>query len=227
MLSARRRGARPPVKLRRHVAYEAIRRRILSGDYPPGSTLSEAALGKTFGISRTPVREALMRLQEEGLTTILPRRGAMVRILGVQEIQDILLVREALEGAAAALAASRISRATITDLRAEWRQLLDTLSEASMRDVDKRGVEFHAVIVESSGNRTLARMLDGIRGRIEGARQLYVRTVGEAAVRRARVTCEEHLKVLDALETGEPERAESVMRQHLRQIRAETLGGIA
>ncbi|MBI2218422.1 MAG: GntR family transcriptional regulator [Candidatus Rokubacteria bacterium] len=213
-------------KLRRNVAYEAIRRRILSGEYPPGTTLSEAALGRTFGISRTPVREALMRLQEEGLTAILARRGAIVRILSVQEIQEILIVREALEGAAAALAASRISRGTIAEVRKQWLEYLDTLSEATLGQIDKRGVEFHAIVVEASGNRTLARMLEGIRGRIEGGRQLYIRTSGEAAVRRARVTCEEHLKVLDALETGEPERAEAVMRQHLRQIRAETLGGL-
>jgi DNA-binding GntR family transcriptional regulator len=225
MPSARHRSPRP--KLRRTVAYEAIRRRILSGEYAPGTTLSEVALGRAFDISRTPVREALMRLQEEGLATILPRRGAMVRILTVQEIREILVVREALEGAAAALAASRVSRATIDGLRKRWQEHLDTLSQATLASIDTQGVEFHAAIVEASGNRTLARMLESIRGRIEGGRQLYLQTSGDAAVRRARVTCEEHLKILEALESGEPDRAEAVMRAHLRQIRTETVGGAA
>jgi DNA-binding FadR family transcriptional regulator len=68
--------------LRRNIAYDAIRLKILSGKYPPGAALSEAEIAQTLGISRTPVREALMGLQQEGFVTVLPSRGAMVRILG-------------------------------------------------------------------------------------------------------------------------------------------------
>lgn len=212
--------------LRRHLAYDTIRAKILSGEFPPGSTLSEAELASLLGISRTPVREALQRLQEEGLATILPRRGALVRILTLPEVREILLVREALEGLGARLAATHINRATLDGLRAQWQETLDTLEGSTLQALDKEGVQFHAAIVEASGNRTLARMLEAVRGRIEGTRQIYLHSSGETALRRARLICEEHLRVLDALEAGDADRAEVAMKEHLRQIRAETIGAV-
>jgi len=125
--------------LRRHLAYDAIRAKILSGEFPPGSTLSEAELASLLGISRTPVREALQRLQEDGLATILPRRGALVRILTLPEVREILLVREALEGLAARLAATHISRAMLEGLRAQWQDVLDTLEASTLQALDKQG----------------------------------------------------------------------------------------
>ena len=82
------------------------------------------------------------------------------------------------------------------------------------------------MIVGASGNETLAGMLETVRWRIEGTRQLYLGTSGPTALRRAHVICEEHLAILGALEAGDSARAESLMRGHLRQIQTETVGGI-
>lgn len=215
-----------PGPLRRQLAYDSIREKILSGEFAPGSMLSEAELATLLGISRTPVREALQRLQEDGLATILPRRGALVRILTLPEVREILLVREALEGLAARLATTHMSRAILEGLRAQWQDALDTLEASTLQALDKQGVQFHAVLVEASGNRTLARMLESVRGRIEGTRQIYLHSSGETALRRARLICEEHLRVLDALQAGDADRAEIAMKEHLRQIRAETIGAV-
>lgn len=117
-------------------------------------------------------------------------------------------------------------RERLAALRGEWQWAFDTLSESSLQALDKQGVEFHGGIIDASGNRTLARMLEGIRGRIEGTRQIYLRTSGEVALRRARVTCEEHLRFIAALEARDPQRTEAEMKAHLRQIRAETLGSV-
>lgn len=217
-------GTREP--LCRHTAYEAIRAKILSGEFGPGTMLSEGELARQLGISRTPVREALQRLEEEGLAVILPRRGAIVRVLTLQEVREILRVREALEGLAARLAASHIPRALVDELRARWREVNQSLQAQAHVALDKLGLEFHAAIVEASGNRTLARMLEGVRGRIEGTRALYLQGAGEAALRRARLVCADHLEILDALEAGDGELSEARMKAHLRQIRTETIRGV-
>src|SRR5262245_53138215 len=103
-------------QLRRDFAHEAVRAKILSGQFPPGAALSERHVGATLGISRTPVREALMRLQEEGLIEFVPGRGPVVRMMAPKEMHEILLAREALESLAARLAAARISVAVVKEL---------------------------------------------------------------------------------------------------------------
>jgi len=214
-------------KLRRHVAYEAIRAKILAGELPSGAALSEAELAEMLGTSRTPVREALLRLQDEGLATILPRRGAIVRGLTLEEVHEGLLVRQALEGMAAALAATRVSRDTLRELRSNWEHLLETVSDSTLADLEKQGIGFHRVIVEAAANRTLARLLESIRFQVEGSKQLFLAGSGELAVRRARLLCEDHLLVIAALETGDPRRAERSMTEHLRRISSEILTGSA
>lgn len=211
--------------LRRQVAYEAIRAQILHGELPPGTLLSELDLGRALGTSRTPVREALMRLHEEGLIDIVPRRGPIVRILPPQEMLEILQVRESLEGLASRLAAARIPAARVKELRAQWEELRAALSEATLDTVHRKGYEFHDIVIAAAENRTLARLLEGIRGRLDSSRQLYLKTLGPLALKRARLSCEEHLRVIDALEAADPQQSEALMRDHLRQLRAEILGG--
>src|SRR5437870_1109598 len=144
---SRRRHPAQQGRLRREIAYEAIRERILSGEFRPGQALSELALAASFRASRTPVREALMRLEEEGLVEIVPRRGPTVRLLAPQEMYEILLVREALESLAARIAASCISPAQVRRLRTEWEELRDTLSDDSLETIDQKSREFHVDII--------------------------------------------------------------------------------
>ncbi len=145
------------------------------------------AIGKALGTSRTPVREALMRLHEEGLIDFVPRRGPIVRTLMLQEMHEILLVREALEGLASRIAARRIPVARVKELRAEWEELRATLPEATLDQLHEKGYAFHATIINAAGNQTLARMLDSIRGRLASSRQLYLETLGPLALKRAPV----------------------------------------
>src|SRR5262245_4062424 len=128
--SSHRKQGRPRLRqprLRRQVAYDAMRAAILDGTFAPGELLAEAALAARFRTSRTPIREALMRLQEEGLVEIVPRRGPIVRLLAPAEMYETLLVREALEALAAYSAATRIPVAQLKELRAQWEELNQTI----------------------------------------------------------------------------------------------------
>jgi DNA-binding GntR family transcriptional regulator len=214
-------------RLRRQIAYEAIRAAILSGTFAPGETLAEVGLAARFETSRTPVREALMRLQEEGLVAIIPRRGPVVRLLAPNEMYDTLLVREALEALAARIAATRISVSRLKELRTEWEELGRTLSEATLETIFQRSNEFHAAIIAASENETLRRLLGSIRGRIDISRQLYLKPQGTLTRQRAELSCREHLRIIEALEAGDAERSEALMHEHLRDLTAEIIGAAA
>jgi DNA-binding GntR family transcriptional regulator len=171
------------------------------------------------------VREALMRLQEEGLVEIIPRRGPIVRTIAPREMFEILQVREMLEGLASRLAAARMPIARVKELRAEWEDLRATLTEGTLERLHRKGYELHDIIIAAAEDQTLARLLDSIRGRLDSSRQLYLKTLGPLALKRARLSCEEHLRVIAALEKGDEQESEESMREHLRQLRAEILGG--
>lgn len=219
-----RRRAGQQGRLRRELAYEAIRERILSGEFRPGQALSELALAESFRASRTPVREALMRLEEEGLIEIVPRRGPTVRLLAPQEMYEILLVREALESLAARIAASRISLAQVRQLRTEWEELRDTLSDDLLETIDQKSREFHVVVTEASEHRMIAQLLASIRGRVEVSRRLYLKPTGKVTLERARRSCKEHLQIIDALEARDADEGELLMREHLKGLTTEILG---
>ena len=211
-------------RLRRQVVYEAIRAAILNRTFAPGETLQEVALAAKFHASRTPVREALMRLQEEGLVEIVPRRGPVVRLLAPDEMYDTLLVREALEALAARIAATRIPVSVLKELRAEWEELSQSLSEATLETIFHKSNDFHAAIITASENETLKRLLASIRGRIEISRQLYLKPKGRLRPERAELSCRDHIRIIEALEAGDAERSETLMHEHLRELTAEIVG---
>jgi DNA-binding GntR family transcriptional regulator len=168
-----------------------------------------------------------MRLHEEGLVAIIPRRGPVVRLLAPDEMYETLVVREALEALATRLAATRISVARLKELRAEWEELSQSLSDGTLDTIFQKSNDFHAAIVSASENGTLARLLDSIRGRIEISRQLYLKPKGKLTRQRAELSCQEHLRLIEALEAGDADRSEAVMREHLRELTAEMIGAAA
>src|SRR5262245_8677317 len=211
-------------RLRREMAYDAIRERILSGEFRPGQALSELALADSFRASRTPVREALMRLEEEGLVEIVPRRGPTVRLLAPQEMFEILQVREALESLAARVAASRISPEQVRQLRTEWEDLRDRLSDDLLETIDQKSREFHSAVTAASEQRIIGQLLASIRGRVEVSRQLYLKPTGKVTLERARLSCKEHLQIIDALSARDADQSELLMREHLKGLTSEILG---
>lgn len=199
--------------------------RVLSGELPSGTRLRQEALAEEFGVSRTPVREALRKLQAGGLVDLQPNRGAVVRALSPREIRDAYEVRAALEALAAGLAAERVTREQLERLsraQGEFRVALERTAarrrggrEVGEREVRRWGSandEFHQAIHEASGNDVLVGMLAQLHRNFP--RDLSRLVVSEStAMLEANVR--EHEAILEALSRNDATAAYELMQQHI------------
>jgi DNA-binding GntR family transcriptional regulator len=204
-------------------AYEHIRERIVAGEFPPGSVISEAALAKDLGVSRTPVGEALRELANAGFVEQVPRYGTIVRAISRQEIVELYELREALEPYAVALAAERISPADVhrlEALRAEIEGALTKLRRSrkpslegpELREFLAADMAFHTLLIAAAGNRRINALvrdshlmteLFGAQGRFHDER-----VVAEA--------CDFHARILDAVREGNAKAARIAAAEHVR-----------
>ena len=197
-------------------AHEHLRQEIISGRLTPGTELQEVALAESLGVSRGPIREALGRLAAEGLVTVRPRRGAVVRALSVEEFLEAYQVREALEVAAVRLAVPKLGA---DDLAAMQRRIDEMSALADAGDVEgffEANAAFHELFFEVAGNRTLAALYRQLRDQIDRHRLRSLELRGN--VRRS-IT--EHRAILRAVRAGDVERAAHLVSEHIRvpQIR--------
>ena len=209
-----------------------LQARVLDGDLLPGTRLRQEALAAEFGVSRTPIREALRKLQASGLVDLRPNRGALVRGLTPREIRDAYAVRAELEGLAAEVAALRIQQTQIERLHRAQAQFRESLSRMrngtrngrrrlSERDIEVWGNandEFHQVIQEAAGNEVLVATLRHLhRSFPRGLSRLVLRE--GTSLLAANVA--EHEAVLEAIERNDSAAARTLMQQHV--IRAGAL----
>jgi DNA-binding GntR family transcriptional regulator len=198
---------------------ERIRQRITTGEFPIGMQLRQAALASEFKVSRTPVREALRKLQAGGLITVTPHRGAVVRVPAPWEVRDAYEVRAELEGLAAERAATRITPTDITKLE----QANDTMRKGAQRASKAKPAggkppttaandTFHMVILEAAGNARLAQVIQQINESFPRSvlAQVLVDDPGLRAVNVA-----EHDAVIQALRAREGAAAREAMREHV------------
>lgn len=189
---------------------------IFEHELPPGTRIGEAQLTREFGMSRTPVREALARLESEGLLVAGPGRGFLVAELTSADLVDIYRVRAVLEGLAAEEAAHRATRVDIARLE----DLYDAMTEASGKpgqDQQLAGLnsEFHAVIAEVSGNAYLQSMLDDIREVFE-----LFRTTALTVPGRRDTAHDEHGRMIEALRRGDADEARQLAQGHVNRALA-------
>ena len=195
------------------VAYGALLDMILRGAVPAGELVTERQIAARLGMSRTPVREAVRRLEGEG-TLERQRSGALVvRPYSMEEFLHALAVRRLLEGEAARLAAGRISCELLDAARERIARLrVDGLGESARQD-DR---DFHAAIAAASGNPVLATAISDLRRRTAMFR------LGRLPERIDQV-CDEHLTIVDALASGDAEAARAAMQTHVDNVRAHLL----
>ncbi|MEV4539201.1 GntR family transcriptional regulator [Asanoa sp. NPDC049518] len=186
----------------------ALRKGIISGDYPPGERLTEDRLAEDFGVSRNPVREALRVAEAEGFVVILPRRGAVVASPSSATIHDIFAVRERLEPLAARLAAERATPTDVTSLRAVLEQAREATEAQNLRRVAELNSALHLQILEISGNPWLASIAKALYLHVQWVFQLTAEV-------RAPHSWDEHIKLVDAIESGNGDVAESVALAHV------------
>lgn len=185
-----------------------LRQRIVNGDYPPGERLTEDRLAADFGVSRNPVREALRIVQAEGLVTMTPRRGAVVCTPDASTIADLFAVRSSLETVAARLAAERATPGDVADLRALLEAARVATEQVDFSRVAELNNELHLRVSAISGNPWLSS--------ISGSLYLHVNWVFRlGAANRAPHSWAEHIRLVDAIEAGDPAAAEAATSAHV------------
>jgi DNA-binding GntR family transcriptional regulator len=196
-------------------AYLDIRQRIVRGTYPPGAPLSDSELGRTSGISRTPVREALCRLLEEGYVERIPGRGFYVTRITMKLVQDTFEVRRLLETQAAACAAERRDGATLRRLR-QLAPIPAGIGPEAREAAQEANAQFHLAVAQAAGNAVLFGLVQNCLDQVNRFMALGVplQTV------QARGTAE-HLAIVDAIESHDRAAATSAMERHLDDCRQE------
>jgi DNA-binding GntR family transcriptional regulator len=195
-------------------ATELIREAIVDGRLEPGRRLKEEELARELGISRTPVREALLMLQAEGLVVATPNRGAMVRVHDAEDLDDLYQLRALLEGHATRRAATRIAEAAIAALR-ESCDRFEALSPAhELRELVRENLFFHNTILQAAGSERLATM---VRKVIE--LPLVYKSYIWYSPDQKRISVHYHRQIVNALATRDSERAELVMKEHVFEAR--------
>lgn len=193
-------------------AYEQLKRMVFEHELPPGSRVSEAQLTRQLGMSRTPVREALFRLESEGLLAAAPGRGFLVAELTVDHLVDIYRVRAVLEGLAAEDAARRATRVDIARLEDSYDAMSDANADGRDADLARMNSEFHALIAEISGNTYLQAMLDDIREVFEWFRTTALNVPG-----RRETAHDEHGRMIEALRAGDADAARELAQRHVHR----------
>jgi len=196
---------------------ERIEAAIVGGSLEPGSRISEQALALSLGVSRGPLREAIRRLEGRKLLTRTTNIGVRVAELSLKDLNEILLVREALEGMAAGLAAQAMSDAEIAALRGlvEGHGKQKSLVEGKGYYQEAEDEDFHVRVVTGSGNTRLAEML---MSDLYYLLRVY-RYRSSTKPGRAQAALDEHLAVVDAIARRDSAGAEAAMRLHLRHAR--------
>jgi DNA-binding GntR family transcriptional regulator len=196
-------------------AYQAIRRKIITGALPPSSKLVVATLAKGLDLSATPVNEALAALEREGMVDYAPHRGYFVSSITPENVEELYSVREVFELLAVRLAAQKADRRTIQRLQQvlqQARQSIRLNDTATFSDLD---IEFHRVIWTSTNNALAARIGELIGGQI---RLLVATTAREPG--RFRGAFEEHNDVYKAIKANDPKGAVAAMRHHIRSAKS-------
>ncbi len=194
----------------RDVVFQTLRAAILKGDLKPGERLMELQLASRLGVSRTPIREAIRMLEQEGLAITIPRKGAEVAKMTEKDMEDVLQIRCALEELAVRLSCQKITEAEVQELRVamnRFREKVDTRDIAQIAEAD---VNFHDVLYMASDNPKLLGMLNNLREQTYRYRVEYLKdfTVYPQLI-------EEHRQLYEAVKAGDAQKASIMTRRHL------------
>ena len=189
-----------------------IRDMIVEGELAPGPRISERGLCERFGVSRTPLREALKVLASEGLVELTPNRGARVIRLTERDAEDMFEVMGTLEALAGELAAARIGREGIAEIKALHYQMALHHARRELMPYFRLNQEIHRKIFELSGNRTLMNVYRGLAGRIRRPRYL-----ANISATRWAEAMKEHEAILAALEAKDGQALGRILKDHLRK----------
>ena len=191
----------------RDVVFNTLRQAILRGELKPGERLMEIQLANKLGVSRTPVREAIRKLELEGLVLMIPRKGAEVADISEKSLKDVLEVREALE---ARLACDKITKEGINRLKEAAQDFRSALKSNDITQMAEADVRFHDVICNATENQKLGQLLNNLREQMYRYRIEYLKDqhVYEKLL-------SEHEEIIRHIEKGEKDEAARVVSRHI------------
>ena len=161
----------------RDVVFKTLRKGILTGELKPGERLMEIHLANKLGVSRTPIREAIRKLELEGLVTMIPRRGAEVAQITPKSMKDVLEVRKVVDTLAVELACERISQEEKEQLTQACQEFEKAVESGDFGSIARTDVAFHDIIVEATGNMRLIQMVNNLAEQMYRYRFEYIKDV--------------------------------------------------
>ncbi len=204
-------AASPARKLMADRAYDSLKGWLQSGSYPPGTFLSERQLAGRLGMSKTPVKSALVRLEMEGYVRISPQQGIVVREPSVAEILDLFDLREALETFVVLRVAGTLAPEQIRRLRKNLKDMEAAVRERDPHEATRLDTEFHAMLGDFLGNREITLSLWRMREKLHRLILSNLSRIPERMVSSAR----EHAAIAEAVIRGQGARAAEFVKQHL------------
>lgn len=199
------------------LAYEQLKKRILDNQYYPGYQALENDVAEDLGMSRTPVREALIQLKHEGLVELIPRRGMRIVPVVAEDMKEIYDVLTSLESMAAELLARRHpDAATLEPMKAATRDMEAALKVDDLDAWAAADERFHRALIDLCGNKRLANMANTVRDQGHRARMVTLRLRAKPSA-----SADEHERVLEAIETGDWKTARDVHYEHRKRASVE------
>lgn len=194
----------------RDVVFNTLRQAILTGELKPGERLMEIHLANKLGVSRTPIREAIRKLELEGLVTMIPRRGAEVAQITEKSLQDVLEVRSSLDALCAELACERISPQELEALGEACKAFEQAIESKDVRSIAAADVKLHDIIVEATGNKRLVQLVNNLAEQMYRYRFEYIK---DFSMHQRLI--EEHRVMYEAIKNKDKETAAQAAVTHI------------
>lgn len=195
----------------RDVVFNTLREAILKGELKPGERLMELQLAAKLGVSRTPIREAIRMLEQEGLAVTIPRKGAEVARMTEKDMEDVLQIRAALDELAVQLAAEKITQEELVRMEESRKNFEASLETDDVKQIAQADVEFHDIIYQATGNAKLVTMLNNLREQMYRYRVEYLKD--EKSYPRL---LKEHEDIVESLKKRDKKHVSEVMRVHVK-----------
>lgn len=210
----------------RDVVFNTLRKAILTGELKPGERLLEIQLANQLGVSRTPIREAIRKLELEGLVIMMPRRGAEVAQITEKDLRDVLEVRRALDALCAELACDRITEEEKQKLKDACDEFEKATATGDATTIAAADVALHDIIVEVTGNRRLIQLINNLSEQMYRYRFEYIKDENQH-----NNLVEEHRMIYESIVSGDKEGAAKAAKLHIdnqessiiKQLRAENM----
>lgn len=194
----------------RDIVFNTLRQAILRGELEPGERLMEIALANKLGVSRTPIREAIRKLELEGLVTMIPRKGAVVASISEKDMRDVLEVRVTLDELAVSLACKNFTDEAVKDLKAAQDRFENAIIAHDIMKIVDADVAFHDVIYNYTNNARLIQMINNLRETMYRYRLEYIKDA-----RNHSILINEHNDIIDGLVRRDVEGVKKAIHIHI------------